>query len=172
MIFNLKLNIATSIYTRRYEDIITVQNHIYGYNSGSITKYNHLKPSVEFMSPMMLSFVVNPSASTTKVFDSQQLTSIKRKDWVATMPEDHTSFFEDASGELSFETDINKTDNSIKAYTDREGNIVYNIPRFGDNAGWGNRLRGKWMRVNMNYDTPTQYTTISHVITKFRQSYS
>jgi len=46
MIFNLKLNIATSIYTRRYEDIITVQNHIYGYNSDSITKYNHLKPSV------------------------------------------------------------------------------------------------------------------------------
>ena len=52
-----------------------------------------------------------------------------------------------------------------------EGNIVYNIPRFG-NGDWGNRLRGKWMRVNMNYGTPTEYTTISHVITKFRQSYS
>ncbi len=176
MIFNLKLNIATSIYTRRYEDIITVQNHIYGYNSDSITKYNHLKPSVQFMSPMMLSFVVNPSASTTKVFDSQQLTSIKRKDWDKTSlsekePGYYTTYFEDASGELSFETDINKTDNPIKAYTDREGNIVYNIPRFG-NGDWGNRLRGKWMRVNMNYITPTEYTTISHVITKFRQSYS
>jgi len=128
------------------------------------------------MSPMMLSFVVNPSASTTKVFDSQQLTSIKRKDWDKTSlsekePGYYTTYFEDASGELSFETDINKTDNPIKAYTDREGNIVYNIPRFG-NGDWGNRLRGKWMRVNMNYITPTEYTTISHVITKFRQSYS
>lgn len=171
MIFNLKLNIATSIYTRRYEDIITVQNHIYGYNSDSITKYNHLKPSIEFMSPMMLSFIVNPSASTTKVFDSQQLTSIKREDWNHQNAEDYTSFFEDSDGTLSFETDINKTQNSIEAYTDREGNIIYNIPRFGDN-NWGNRLRGKWMRVNMNYITPTEYTTISHVITKFRQSYS
>lgn len=176
MIFNLKLNIATSIYTRRYEDIITVQNHIYGYNSDSITKYNHLKPSVEFMSPMILSFVVNPSASTTKVFDSQQLTSIKRKDWDKTSlskkePGYYTTYFEDSDGTLSFETDINSTTNEIQAYTDREGNIVYNIPRFG-NGDWGNRLRGKWMRVNMNYNTPTEYTTISHVITKFRQSYS
>jgi hypothetical protein len=123
------------------------------------------------MSPMMLSFIVNPSASTTKVFDSQQLTSIKREDWDRQNAEDYTSFFEDSNGTLSFETDINKTQNSIEAYTDREGNIIYNIPRFGDND-WGNRLRGKWMRVNMNYGTPTQYTTISHVITKFRQSYS
>ena len=171
MIFNLKINIATSIYTRSYEDIITVQNHVYGYNSDSIIKYNHLTPHNQFMTPMILSFVVNASSSTTKVFDSQQLTPIKRKNWNEQNTEDYTSFFEDSSCTLSFETDINKTSNNIEAYTDREGNIVYNIPRFG-NDDWGNRLRGKWMRVNMNYGTPTEYTTISHVITKFRQSYS
>lgn len=171
MIFNLKINIATSIYTRSYEDIITVQNHVYGYNSDSIIKYNHLTPHNQFMTPMILSFVVNASSSTTKVFDSQQLTPIKRKSWNEQNTEDHTSFFEDSSCTLSFETDINKTSNNVEAYTDREGNIVYKIPRFG-NDDWGNRLRGKWMRVNMNYVTPTEYTTISHVITKFRQSYS
>jgi len=71
----------------------------------------------------------------------------------------------------SFETDIMKTDNSVERMTDREGNITYNIPRFGEGL-YGNRLRGKWMRVNITANNPDEYTTISHVITKFRQSYS
>lgn len=104
---------------------------------------------------------------------------MKRKNWDKTSlsekrPGYYTTYFEDSlgtNGSLSFETDINSTTNTIQPYTDREGNIIYNIPRFG-NGDWGNRLRGKWMRVNMNYGTPTEYTTISHVITKFRQSYS
>lgn len=178
IVFNLKHKMATSVYNRNYEDIISIQNHIYGYiNDDSkdiITRYNYLKSDTEFMSPMQIDFVVNHASSTTKVFDSQQLVPMKRKGWLSTNREDETTYFEDSlgtNGSLSFETDINSTTNEIQAYTDREGNIIYNIPRFG-NGDWGNRLRGKWMRVNMNYGTPTEYTTISHVITKFRQSYS
>lgn len=180
IVFNLKHKMATSVYNRNYEDIISIQNHIYGYvNDGSkdiITRYNYLKSDTGFMSPMQIDFVVNHASSTTKVFDSQQLVPMKRKDWDKTSlsekePGYYTTYFEDSDGTLSFETDINSTTNEIQAYTDREGNIIYNIPRFG-NGDWGNRLRGKWMRVNMNYGTPTEYTTISHVITKFRQSYS
>lgn len=180
IVFNLKHKMATSVYNRNYEDIISIQNHIYGYvNDGSkdiITRYNYLKSDTGFMSPMQIDFVVNYASSTTKVFDSQQLVPMKRKDWDKTSlserePGYYTTYFEDSDGTLSFETDINSTTNTIQPYTDREGNIIYNIPRFG-NGDWGNRLRGKWMRVNMNYITPTEYTTISHVITKFRQSYS
>lgn len=178
IVFNLKHKMATSVYNRNYEDIISIQNHIYGYiNDDSkdiITRYNYLKSDTEFMSPMQIDFVVNHASSTTKVFDSQQLVPMKRKGWLSTNREDETTYFEDSlgtNGSLSFETDINSTTNIIQPYTDREGNIIYNIPRFG-NGDWGNRLRGKWMRVNMNYGTPTEYTTISHVITKFRQSYS
>jgi len=70
-----------------------------------------------------------------------------------------------------FETDINNTNtNSIEPHTDREGNIIYNIPRYGENV-WGNRMRGKWLRTSFE-QTPHEFFTISHVITKIRQSYS
>ena len=171
IVFNLKANIATSIYTRDYIDILTIRNHIYGYKSDSITRYNYLKDSTDFLSPMAVSLIVNATSSTTKVFDSQQLVPANRKLWDSQNVEDQTTYFEDADGSVSFETDINRTTNTIQPYTDREGNIIYNIPRFGEND-WGNRLRGKWMRVDFNFVEPTQYTTISHIITKFRQSYS
>lgn len=171
IIFNLKLNVATSIYTRDYVDILSIRNHIYGYNSDSITRYNYLENPSSFLKPMEISIVVNPSASTTKVFDSQQLVPANRKPWSALNKEGQTTYFEDAQGTTSFETDINSTNNTIQPYTDREGNIIYNIPRFGQND-WGNRLRGKWMRSNFIFEMPTTFTTISHIITKFRQSYS
>jgi hypothetical protein len=59
----------------------------------------------------------------------------------------------------------------MEPYTDREGNILYNIPRYG-NKQYGNRMRGKWMRVEINKENPTELFTLSHVITKFRQSFS
>ena len=74
---------------------------------------------------------------------------------------------------MAFETDlVNKTyGNSMEPYTDREGNIIYNIPRY-ENQSYGNRIRGKWMKVSINNENPTSLFTISHLITKFRQSFS
>jgi hypothetical protein len=80
-VFNLKANIATSIYTRDYIDILSIRNHIYGYKSDSITRYNYLKDSTDFLSPMAVSLIVNATSSTTKVFDSQQLVPANRKPW-------------------------------------------------------------------------------------------
>jgi len=98
------------------------------------------------------------------VFDNQQIVPIKRSN-----PEN--SQFDDV--EISFETDLySKTYAKMKdRYTDREGNILYTIPRFG-NEDFGNRMRGKWMKVSINNNNPTNYSTISHTVTKFRQSYS
>ena len=74
---------------------------------------------------------------------------------------------------MAFETDIVKKmyGTSMEPYTDREGNIIYNIPRY-QNESYGNRIRGKWMKVGITNDNPTSLFTISHVITKFRRSFS
>jgi hypothetical protein len=46
-----------------------------------------------------------------------------------------------------FETDIIETNaNRINGHTDREGNVIYNIPRYGEGE-YGNRMRGKWLRT-------------------------
>lgn len=172
IIFNIKYNIATSIYTRRYEDIVYIKNHIYGIVDDTFVKFNYINTdntdNIEnldnlFLSPIQLSFVVNPSVSTTKVFDSQQIVPVKRSQYIG----EHVPFVTTTE----FETDINNTNtNSIEPHTDREGNIIYNIPRYGENM-WGNRMRGKWLRTSFE-QTPHEFFTISHVITKIRQSYS
>ena len=171
IIFNLKANIATSIYTRVYKDIINIHNHLFGFVVDGFEKFNYIddpnnyqQHQNKYLTPIAVSFVVNPSASITKVFDSQMLVPAKRKAWGGIEPE-YTSLV------YTFETDIMYTNNNVEQKTDREGNIIYNIPRFGS-GDYGNRLRGKWMRVNISTDNPDEFTTISHVITKFRQSYS
>lgn len=168
LVFNTKFNVATSIYTRQYDDIMDIKNHIYGITNDLIVrKYNYLKhdgSQVEYLSPMAIHFVINPSASVVKVFDSQQIIPIKRDQYMSRVIDNLNMKFET---DLYTATRINTKD----VYTDREGNIIYNIPRFA-NEPYGNRLRGKWMKVNITTNQPNDYTTISHVITKFRQSFS
>ena len=169
IIFNTKYNIATSVYTRKYDDIINVKNHLFGLYMGDksflLNKYNYLDESVsEYLSPMELKFVVNPNASITKAFDNQQIVPIKRSVY-------KSSSVNNINAE--FKTDLY---DAVKAFnkdmwTDREGNILYTIPRYG-NKQFGNRLRGKWMEVSFDIKDPVELTTISHVITKFRQSFS
>ena len=172
IIFNLKYNIATSIYNRNYDDIVYIKNHVYGLKiqNGAlqISKYNYLTYNTEesYLAPIELQFVVNPQASITKVFDSQQIIPIKRDVFEST-----THILDRV--QMAFETDITSKTYGIdmEPYTDREGNIIYNIPRY-DNKPYGNRIRGKWMKVSIKNDVPTQMFTISHLITKFRQSFS
>lgn len=183
LVFNLKLNIAVGECDRNYEDIVSIKNHLYGVYINPQTvdtnpyigfmKYNYLSEEdiTSYLRPMAISFVVNPSASTTKVFDSQQVVPAKRISYSNEFDNDIDNFFYNKQFTSKFETDINSTTNRIEGNTSREGNIIYNIPRYGEN-NWGNRLRGKWMRVDFNFQEPDEYTTISHVITKFRQSYS
>jgi len=77
LVFNTKYNIATSIYTRKYDDMLYIKNHIYGLYMDSVedcmiaTKYNYLPKINTYLSPIQFQFVVNPMASITKVFDSQ-----------------------------------------------------------------------------------------------------
>ncbi len=174
LVFNTKYNIPTSIYNRMYDETVYIKNHLYGLykdeNGLNVVKYNYLDDmkEVEYLAPMKLDFVINPNVSVVKVFDNQQIVPIKRS---AYDPEAENKPFDNI--ELSFETDLySKQDiNTTDMHTDREGNLLYAVPRFG-NENYGNRMRGKWMKVSIQNDNPTDYTTVSHVITKFRQSYS
>lgn len=171
-IFNLKYNIPTSVYTRDYDDIIYIKNHIYGLKNNLFTKYNYISgtdvqnENDKFLTPVQLQFIVNPATSTTKVFDSQMIVPIKRKQYDP--QETGDTFFNNLV--TIFETDIiDQNNNQIESRTDREGNIIYNIPRYA--GDYGNRMRGKWMKCSFE-QTPHEFFTISHVITKLRQSYS
>lgn len=175
IVFNVKYNIPTSIYTRLYDDMVYIKNHLFGLYKDEeqdeivVKKHNYISYAEgqnDFLRPIKLDFIVNPSASITKVFDSQQLTPIKRDSFEAVK---HIL----TKTQLGFETDlVDKTyGEQMEPYTDREGNIIYNIPRY-KNMPYGNRIRGKWMRVNILNNDPSEYFTISHVITKYRQSFS
>lgn len=166
IVFNTKYNIATSIYNRRYDNIAYIKNHLFGIYNKNVYKFNYIKNQKQptFLTPIALHFVVNPNTSITKVFDSQQIVPIKRNTYLPDIVNNTN---------MKFETDLyNATWADMnEVYTDREGNIIYNIPRFEQEA-YGNRLRGKWMKVEMTNNKQSQYTSISHVITKFRQSFS
>lgn len=187
IVFNIKYNIATSIYNRDYDRAVYINNHMYGINLNdgfNFIKYNYIKydslNNDNFLSPVELSFIVNQAASTTKVFDSQTVIPIKRStyngiDYTKAKPEEHNNvvgtFFNGIT--TNFETDIvDSNTNSIEPHTDREGNIIYSIPRYGNTSDWGNRMRGKWLKTYMKQSNPHEFFTISHVITKLRQSYS
>lgn len=172
LVFNTKYGIATAIYNRVYRALFSIKNHLYSLSNVQvdptfyITKLNYIKHnnSRSYLTPVQLEFIVNPSASVTKVFDSQQIVPIKMSD------NGSSSFTNKLT--MSFQTDIcNRNQYNVDAYTDREGNIIYNVPRY-DNQQYGSRIRGKWMKVGINKIQPDDLFTISHVITKFRQSFS
>lgn len=172
LVFNVKYGIATAIYNRIYRALFCIKNHLYSISNVQvdptfyITKLNYIKHnnSRSYLTPVQLEFIVNPSASVTKVFDSQQIVPIK-------MSDNGSSTFTDKLS-MSFQTDIYSRDQyDVDSYTDKEGNIIYNVPRY-NNEEYGSRIRGKWMKVGINKIQPDDMFTISHVITKFRQSFS
>lgn len=200
LVFNTKLGVATSVYTRVYDDIIKFDNKLVGLvtvgddNSfaaqlqmviGSnmrefdglsgvkAVQYNYIDNTKYYLLPTVLQFVVNASPSQTKTFDNQKIVSLKRaydKDFAANFLVDKV---------FKFETDLGtSTVGKIKEerITDREGNICYTIPRENTTINqvplYGRRLRGKWMNVTITDNNPKYDYSISHIITKFRQSYS
>uniref|UniRef100_A0AAU8B807 Uncharacterized protein n=1 Tax=Dulem virus 42 TaxID=3145760 RepID=A0AAU8B807_9CAUD len=75
LVFNAKINIATSIYTREYDDIILYNNILYGLSNKGIRRFTFLKKddieNEELLKPTELKFSVNSSPSITKTFDTQ-----------------------------------------------------------------------------------------------------
>lgn len=175
MVFNIKLNVATSVYKREYEDMIMFNNVLYGIYAStdengkprSVLKYNYLQDEedseIQYNEPTELQFIVGPSASITKVFDDQEIVTLSR----GNNPADYMD------GKLfSFTTNIiDEVQKNPDGYTDREGNIRYAIPRYTEH-NYGSRMRGKWMKVDIEDTKPKYEHSISHILTKFRQSFS
>lgn len=161
LVFNLKLGVATSVYTRDYSDTITFNNKLFGIKENTYQMLNYNKDVYKYL-PTKLEFIVSSSPSQTKVFDNQKIVSMNCKD--------ATQFM--VNKLFTFDTDISENNtNNVQAVTDREGNICYCIPRHG-NSNFGNRMRGKWLKVKIEDNDAKYDFAISHIITKFRQSYS
>lgn len=178
LVFNLKAKIATSLYNRRYQHIANINNTLvglFGYEDLDATKYNYLSESDndKFLYPTIVKFSVNSVPSTTKVFDNQKIVILKHHN-----DDSHTfEYFKNIK--YKFTTDLYDTDSrniSQELISDREGNICYAIPRVNDPVNnisyFGQRLRGKWMTVEIKNNNPEYDFAISHIITKFRQSFS
>lgn len=167
LVFNIKYNIATAIYTRVYDKILYFNNIMYALNGyNEISQLNYLSTSDEtlLLSPTIIQFAVNNSPSQTKVFDNQKIV-VANKQW-------NNNIDNMYSQQLTFNTELNQNRLNVQLSeiaTNREGNICYAVPR--DNDGIS-RMRGKWMTVKITDNTPEQDFAISHIITKFRQSYS
>ena len=195
LIYNTRVNIATAVYTRDYDDILEFNNVLYGINitEEAATQYNFLSINdvKDYLHPARLSFLVNVAPDTTKVFDNQKIVTTRRKSYKNSDKQEYTKNYM-LNKKYTFTTDIHDTEwdqfnRASEAITDREGNILYTIPRYGDNVKWGSRLNGKWMKVDLdmmldyqvtaqNDQTETKYQLeddkpISQIITKFRRSY-
>lgn len=173
--FNCKFDIAQSLYDingcvntiynnkTNQDDIIYINTNKQGQICNS-----QLSNTKNNTSKYYLKFIVNPNASVTKVFDNQQI--VYPHMYYNTYG--NTSFGFDNT--INFSTDLSKANtlntNEENSYTDREGNVCFSIPRCLNNNI--QRLRGKWMIESIMNNDPESYSSISHIITKFRQSYN
>lgn len=186
LIFNLKYNIATSIYSlpnKKCSRTLQFENDVVCFNESKNNMNTYLQSfsndkNGDIVGPICIKFAINTNPSNTKVFDNQQIVfaSYNKK-------YTESEFFRDKK--YQFFTDLYNTFFGIgtvfSQITNREGNINYPIPRaqFDNltenniyNEQYGQRMRGKWMIETITDYNPTKNSSISHIITKFRQSYN
>lgn len=183
LIFNLKYNIATSIYSlpKNSQRTLQFEKDVVCFDEDDTKTYLQSFSNDKdgnIATPMCIKFAINANPSNTKVFDNQQIV-------FASYNEKYTEseFFKDKR--YQFFTDLYNTSFGIETVfpqiTNREGNINYPIPRaqyknFNQSdiykKYYGQRMRGKWMIETITDYNPTKNSSISHIITKFRQSYN
>lgn len=172
--FNCKLNIAQSMYSVLNGQLATVYNNLTNQNDAiSINSKLRIytrwcddgETPTDDADTARLHFVVNPNPSTTKVFDNQQIVFPQLYNTTSS----HTKQTADYNNfNCNLYTDLDEA-GMVDGYTNREGNICFPIPRCADRI---RRLRGKWMIEEMLFDSNDNDHAISHIITKFRQSYN
>lgn len=176
MSFNVKYKIANAFYSY-LENSNEFGNKIHQYKNDAIYFCNNSETHTicsfgdgtekNRLYDTQICFSVNKNPSITKVFDNQQL--VPAKCWDINGNEDTSSAFF-TNTQFEFQTDLNSSKSSEEDMaTNREGNICYPIPR--SSGDYGQRLRGKWMIEKIRHNVDDNYS-ISHIITKFRQSFN
>ena len=171
--FNCKLGIAQSMYDVLNGKLATVYNNLTNQtdaisirsNFASYTRWCNDGETSTTDDTARLNFVVNPNASVTKVFDNQQIVFPQLYNTTSShikQTADYDNF------NCNLYTDLDEA-GMIDKYTNREGNICFPIPRCADGI---RRLRGKWMIEELLMNSNDNDHAISHIITKFRQSYN
>lgn len=194
LIFNIKLNCSTAMYTRDYDRCLDIDNSLYGFRFDDelyYRKINYLttEDDKELLSLVKIAFAVNPQSTLTKVYDNQKIVLMSevaktsRKEYPQLRQIDYP-FLSNKTWE--FNTDYQKSTRKPDAYRDTENNVWYAITRNGEfddyidpntnkkvigTTNHGDRLRGKWLKTEMTVENPEEFA-ISHFMTKFRQSYS
>lgn len=171
--FNCKLSIAQSMYDGLNGQLATVYNNLTNQtdaisirsNFASYTRWCNDGETPTTDDTARLNFVVNPNASVTKVFDNQQIVFPQLYNTTSSHTK-QTANYDNFNCNLY--TDLDEA-GMIDEYTNREGNIYFPIPRCADGI---RRLRGKWMIEELLMDSNDNDHAISHIITKFRQSYN
>lgn len=171
--FNCKLGIAQSMYDVLNGQLATVYNNLTNQtdaisirsNFAAYTRWCNDGETTTTDDTARLNFVVNPNASVTKVFDNQQIVFPQLYNTTS----NHTKQTADYDNfNCNLYTDLDEA-GMIDEYTNREGNICFPIPRCADGI---RRLRGKWMIEELLMNSNGNDHAISHIITKFRQSYN
>lgn len=171
LVFNVSGPYAIGVFTRDFVATLYLTGVLYGICDGALTQYTNLDRNETrgFLKPTVLEFSVNGVPTTTKTFDNQQINVLQKSTYFGL----DLNFMVNKT--FGFETDLHNNFETEMMHgqriSAREGNIQYAIPR-ADNEDYGNRMRGKWMKVTMTDTNPEYDYAISHIITKFRQSFS
>ena len=184
LVMNTEANVPMGLYYLKHSNILQYDKDcisISGANasghSGNINSYSvnedvqKIKDCTQkLLTPTYIQFVVNSDSSVTKVFDNQTIVTGKRKCFLDKSVD--KSFF--ANKTMSLDTNLCKTEVEEEdlATTDREGNIKYALPRYNSEGEYGSRIRGKYMIESILDKEPNKESTISHIITRYRTSYS
>lgn len=156
--YNEMIQAFTSVYDLDFENHLTFDNNIYLLNPSKEGKLNigHWNNGTQNVNTK-LKYVVNANPGITKVFDNQEIVTEQYKN--TNIENFRFTWYTEISGDTTYEQ---------PKITNREGNYRYSLPRVGQNAVYGNRLRGKYMIGEIdNIITP-----VSYIITKFRKSCS
>lgn len=174
LVFNTDLHVATGLYYTDLSGVLQYDKSCVSISSsigdsGIIKSYTNESGDGIVQNPTYIQFVVNTDASTTKVFDNQQIVTGKRTSFADSSVSN--SYFMKKT--MDIDTDICEINNVDDLNTtDREGNIKYALPRYNAEDGYGYRIRGKYMLESILDNDPNKESTISHIITKYRTSYN
>ena len=176
--YSEKYNLFTSLYTIPYDSYLQFYQNTYlvkqNNNKLEIYKWNDLQEGNHVdtqgnVIPTYVQYVVNENPLITKIFDNQEIVT---SELVGSPDYDENQLTNMHT--YTWSTDLHFTSTDNLRMTDREGNFRYAIPRAQKNGvqhNYGNRLRGKYMICSIE-DCENKYdTSISFIITKFRQSW-